>query len=494
MSTIYAILLPAPADLEAWRLAARRMLAAGIPPEQIDWRVAGDDAALFGATPPEHAPSTARVPRAFVDLAAVVIRHRDAVRFALLYRLLWRITHGEPELLRIPTDPDVLRAEGMAKSVRRDAHKMHAFLRFREVAQPDGPRFVAWFEPEHHIEEAEAGFFVRRFAALRFSIVTPRRSIHWDGQDLAFGPGGHRRDVPAEDATEDLWRAYFAAIFNPARLKPAAMRAEMPKKYWRNMPEAADIPRLIAEAPARVREMVARGATPPTPVPQRPRLLAAESGQRAAEARPVPRDAREAALAALRTRVLADASLPLAAATTQAVFGEGPVDAPLMLVGEQPGDEEDLAGRPFVGPAGRLLDTALAEARIDRARLYVTNAVKHFKYAPQGRRRLHQRPDTGDIAHYRPFLLEEIALVRPRLVLAMGVTAGQALTGDARVTLSDLRGATHNLRCGTPMRATVHPAYLLRLPEGEGQRRERAMFVEDLCDAAAYAGISTSGR
>jgi uracil-DNA glycosylase len=494
MSTIYAILLPAPADLDAWRLAARRMLAAGLPPAQIEWRVAGEEPSLFGETPPEHPPSTARVPRAFIDLAAVVIRHRDATRFALLYRLLWRITHGEPELLRIPTDPDVLRAEAMAKSVRRDAHKMHAFLRFREVAQPDGPRFVAWFEPDHHIEEAEAGFFVRRFAALRFSIVTPRRSIHWDGEELAFGPGGHRGDVPAEDATEDLWRAYFAAIFNPARLKPAAMRAEMPKKYWRNMPEAADIPRLIAEAPARVREMVARGATPPTPAPQRPRLLAAESGQRAAEARPAPRDAREAALAALRARLLADATLPLAEAATQAVFGEGPVDAPLMLVGEQPGDEEDLAGRPFVGPAGRLLDAALAEARIDRARLYVTNAVKHFKYAPQGRRRLHQRPDTGDIARYRPFLLEEIALVRPRIVLAMGVTAGQALTGDARVTLSGLRGATHALRCGTPMRATVHPAYLLRLPQGEGQRRERAMFVEDLSDAAAYAGISASGR
>lgn len=288
MTAVFAAILPSAADADAWRAAARRMLAARLPPHRVEWRVAGDAASLFAEAPPpdapEAAPGAARVPRAFLDFARTVIRHRDPARFALLYRILWRLTQEDPHLLRIPTDPDMRRAEAMAKSVRRDAHKMHAFLRFREVATPDGPRFLAWFEPEHHIEEAEAGFFVRRFAALRFSIVTPRRSVHWDGAALAFGPGGSRRDVPAEDALEDLWRAYYAAIFNPARLKPAAMRAEMPKKYWRNMPEAREIPRLMAEAPRRVAEMVARGATPPRATPQRPRLLAAESGQRRAEA------------------------------------------------------------------------------------------------------------------------------------------------------------------------------------------------------------------
>lgn len=280
---LVAIDLPAPADLDAWREAARRMLGAGIPPERIAWRVAGEAASLLDAPPPGAPPAALRVPRGFVECAARVIQHRDPARFDLLYRLLWRIAQGERDILRIATDPDTARAEAMAKAVRRDAHKMHAFLRFREVRRPDGPYFLAWFEPDHHIEEAEAGFFVRRFAALRFSIVTPRRAIHWDGQTLAFGPGGSRCDVPAEDAAEDLWRTYFAAIFNPARLKPAAMRAEMPKKYWANLPEAQDIRRLMAEAPRRVADMIERGGTAPNASPQRARLLAAESGQLRAE-------------------------------------------------------------------------------------------------------------------------------------------------------------------------------------------------------------------
>ena len=283
MTSRFAIELPAPADLDAWRDAARRMLGAGIPPARIAWRVAGEPASLLDQPPPAAAPAALTVPRDFIGLASRVIQHRDGARFDLLYRLLWRIAQGERDLLRIPTDPDTARAEAMAKSVRRDAHKMHAFLRFREVQEPDGPRFLAWFEPDHHIEEAEAGFFLRRFAALRFSIVTPRRSVHWDGTTLAFGPGGSRRDVPPEDATEELWRTYFAAIFNPARLKPAAMRAEMPKKYWANLPEAQDIPRLMAEAPRRVAGMIERGGTAPNARPQRPRLLAAESGQVRAE-------------------------------------------------------------------------------------------------------------------------------------------------------------------------------------------------------------------
>jgi DNA polymerase len=269
-----AIALPGPADFAAWRDAARRLLAAAVPPEAAEWYLEGEAASLFAE--PLPAPTgvpTASVPRAFLALAEVAIRHRDPERFALLYGLLWRLVHETPALLRHATDPAVLRAEAMAKSVRRDAHKMHAFLRFREVATPEGPHHLAWFEPDHHIEQAEAGFFVRRFAALRWTIVTPRVTSHWDGTALRFAPGGQRADLPPDDATAALWDTYFAAIFNPARLKPGAMRAEMPKKYWRNLPEAAAIPRLMAEAPARVAAMVARGGTAPNPRPQQPRHL-----------------------------------------------------------------------------------------------------------------------------------------------------------------------------------------------------------------------------
>jgi DNA polymerase len=241
----------------------------------VTWRLASDPAPLFASPLPPEAADSPRVPRRFLDLASRALLHRDAQRFALCYALLWRVQR-EPGLLSVATDPLVARIEALAKAVRRDAHKMHAFLRFR--ATPDG-RHVAWFEPAHHILRAEAPFFVRRFASLRFTILTPEASAAWDGAALRFGPGATRADAPPEDATAALWNTYFAAIFNPARLKPAAMRAEMPKRFWANLPEAALIPSLIAGAEARAAAMVARGPAAPRVNRQRPRLLAAESWQ-----------------------------------------------------------------------------------------------------------------------------------------------------------------------------------------------------------------------
>ncbi|WP_237216620.1 UdgX family uracil-DNA binding protein [Falsiroseomonas oryziterrae] len=484
-----ATVLPGPADLGAWRSAARGLLGAGVPPEQAEWRVAGDAPGLFaGDAAPPAATSPFHVPRAFVALAEIAIRHRDPERFALLYRVLWRLTHGEPALMQVATDADIVRLEAMAKAVRRDAHKMHAFLRFRQVETEAGVRHVAWFEPEHHIEEAEAGFFVRRFAGLRWSIVTPRRTVHWDGQELRFGPGGRRQDVPPDDAVEPLWRAYYAAIFNPARLKPGAMRAEMPRKYWRNMPETAEIPRLIADAPRRAAEMVARGASLPNPNPQKPRHLPPPSHvEPDMDLLDTAADPKEA-LAALARELAGRNDLPdFARRATQLVFGEGPPGAPLMFVGEQPGDEEDIQGRPFVGPAGRLLDRALAEAEVPRGETYVTNAVKHFKFEPRGKRRLHQSPDAGDIAYYRPFLLREIGIVGPRLLVALGATALRALAGKA-LPVMKTRGTLVEGPEGLPVFTTVHPSFLLRVPDEEAQRREYARFVDDL--RAAHARVA----
>ena len=480
-----AAVLPGPADFAAWRNAARGLLGAGVAPDQAEWRVAGDAPGLFGDDDAPPLRSAAfHVPRAFMELAEIAIRHRDPERFALLYRTLWRVTHGEPALMQVATDPDIVRLTAMAKSVRRDAHKMHAFLRFRQVETEAGLRHLAWFEPDHHIEEAEAGFFVRRFASLRWSIVTPRRSVHWDGQEIAFGPGGRRADVPPDDAVAPLWRAYYAAIFNPARLKPGAMRAEMPRKYWRNMPETAEIPRLLAEAPRRVAEMLSREASAPRQNRQKP---AAPPRVEPDMDLPDAGTDRTAALAALAREIAGRNDLPdFARHATQLVFGEGPPGAALMFVGEQPGDEEDIQGRPFVGPAGRLLDRALAEAGVPREAAYVTNAVKHFKFTPTGKRRLHQSPDAGDIAFYRPFLLREIGLVAPRLLVGMGATALRALTGKV-VPVMKARGTVIPGPEGLPVFATVHPSYLLRIPDEEGQKRAYARFVEDLRAAAASA-------
>jgi uracil-DNA glycosylase family protein len=164
---------------------------------------------------------------------------------------------------------------------------------------------------------------------------------------------------------------------------------------------------------------------------------------------------------------------------TQTVFGEGPSRARLMLVGEQPGDQEDLSGHPFVGPAGKLLDRALAEAGIDRADVYVTNVVKHFKWEPRGKRRIHKKPRAGEIAACRPWLDTEIALVRPQAIVCLGATAAQALLGRAfKVTAS--RGTFIQSALAPLMLATVHPSALLRAPDEDTRRRETERFIDDL--------------
>ena len=172
---------------------------------------------------------------------------------------------------------------------------------------------------------------------------------------------------------------------------------------------------------------------------------------------------------------------PLYKNATQTVFGEGPVGVRLMLVGEQPGDQEDLAGRPFVGPAGKMLDRALIDAGVDRSRVYVTNVVKHFKNEPRGKRRLHKKPNRYEVEVCKAWLDQEIALVRPQLVLAMGVTAASALVGKA-VTLSRLRGqvvAFANAR-GQQGMVTIHPSSILRAPDEAGRRAAYAGLVKDL--------------
>ena len=172
---------------------------------------------------------------------------------------------------------------------------------------------------------------------------------------------------------------------------------------------------------------------------------------------------------------------------TQTVFGEGPKRAPLMLVGEQPGDQEDLAGKPFVGPAGRILDRALEEAGLDRNNVYVTNVVKHFKWEPRGKRRIHKKPNSREIAACRPWLEAELRLVRPKLLVCLGATASQAIFGPSfRVTRD--RGKVLESNLAAKVVATVHPSSLLRQPDEESREREYKLFVKDLRAARKAAG------
>ena len=468
MTGMRTVTLSRPDDFDGWRDAVRGLVAGGVAPGDIVWQVGETPADLFAedAIAPSSAPAFS-VPRAFIDCARSVVLHRDPERFALLHTLLTRIM-TQPGATEDHADPLNIRLDGMARAVRRDIHKMRAFVRFREVNDAEGARFVAWFEPEHHIVRANAGFFVDRYAGMRWTILTPDLSIDWDGAVLREGPGATRADAPAGDPVEALWKAYYGAIFNPARVKIGAMLREMPRKYWKNMPETALIPGLVAGAQGREAGMMAK-------------------------ARGVTGGDVEAAWAALRDEAAGCTRCPLHRGATQAVFGEGPRDAPLMFVGEQPGDQEDLAGRPFVGPAGQVFDRALAAAGVNRQHVYVTNAVKHFKYELRGKRRIHARPNAGEIEACRWWVDQERALIRPRLTVALGATAARALFGRT-MTIARERGRAVPLPDGSGEAwVTVHPSYLLRLPDAAESAAEFAKFVADIRDAARHAEIATSG-
>jgi uracil-DNA glycosylase len=449
---MHHITLDSETDFDGWRKAARALALSNVKPFDVTWRVAGDAPELLEPTAPplEPPPGTFNVPAKFVELAEAAILHRNPERFALLYRLLWRLrTHHD--LFDIATDPDVAEVTAMAKAVRRDEHRMHAFVRFREVGREQKSHFVAWFEPEHHIVELAAPFFARRFADMPWSILTPDVCAHWDGHAVSITPGVAKREAPTADQLEETWRCYYASIFNPARLKVQVMSKEMPRKYWRNLPEASMIKPLK---------------------PPKANDTANEMARKQADD-----------IKTLREEAADCRACPLYKNATQTVFGEGRQTARIMLVGEQPGDKEDLAGKPFVGPAGQMLDRALEEAGIDRRTVYVTNAVKHFKFVPRGKIRLHQKPNTPEIRACRQWYERELAAIKPDLVVAMGATAAQSVFGKI-TPINKNRGRPIDLDDGTRALVTVHPSYLLRLPDADAKAREYQRFVQDLKIAA----------
>jgi DNA polymerase len=257
---------------ESWRDAARGMLAAGVEPNELLWVDDASETPLF-AIEPVIAPNgpVPKVSAAFLDLARTAAAHTDPRRWGLLYRLLWRITRGgESHLLGLPTDPDLRQVQQWGKAVSREIHKMHAFVRFRLIGTDEASgreQFVAWFEPEYRIVRLAAPFFLKRYASMDWSILTPFECAHWDGHSLTFTPGVPRGTAPAEDALDELWRTYYRSVFNPARVKAKARQSEMPKKYWKNLPEAPLIPELLAGSRKRVQTMLETEERPVKPAP-----------------------------------------------------------------------------------------------------------------------------------------------------------------------------------------------------------------------------------
>lgn len=503
-------------DLEGFRRASRALLARQMLPEQIVWS-SGDETTqdLFGAqasvdhdsfhylSPQEFAAAPAvSVPPEFLTLCQAAILHSDPARFGLLYRILWRLAH-EPGLRHDPLDADMMRAQQMAHAVRRDMHKMKAFVRFRSVqddtfnTHPEGgPLHVAWFEPEHHIVEAVAPFFARRFAQMRWAILTPERSVEWlhGGPDapsaknadtesvmagLRFGPGARKEDTPPPDAGEQLWLTYYRNIFNPARLKVKMMQKEMPRKYWKNLPEAEMIHTLVAGAHESSLRMIGR----PGSVPHRRIPITDITPLPVTALSHAPDGKAMMSLSAVRQATEHCRECAIGECATQAVAGEGLVGAQFMLVGEQPGDHEDVRGKPFVGPAGQLLDRALAELGIARDGVFVTNAVKHFKYELRGKRRIHKTPTQREAAACQHWLDDEIRIVKPQLLVALGATAARSLLGRT-VPVMASRGQFFDREDGLKVLVTLHPSALLRLPP-DARDEAWSAWLDDLAHLKA---------
>jgi len=421
------VVLDSETDWDGWRRATRALVLAGIDPANVHWSIGHSSHAL------QEGKGTFNVPKSLIEIASLAIQAREPERFGVLYGLVWRANHGDRPTEQ-SNDPDLRLACRLAHAVRAEAHRMRTHLRFMQIEDSTGERALGWYAPAHYVLEANAQLIARRFPKHAFSIVTPERSAHWDGARLLFGAG--LRNPESDDTLSAWWDAHHAAVLDDAH-------------EGCSIPEAED----LDEVPH----------SPETPSAD-PVVLPLSAD----------RDNLDAAREASTCRRCA-----LFEPATQTVFGEGPAGAQVMFVGEQPGDQEDVIGRPVVGAAGQMLDRAMEEAGIDRRTVYITNAVKHFKFTPRGRRRIHQSPDAEEIAICRFWLDVERVQLRPKLLVLLGGSGARAVLGR-QVTISRERGRPFTAPDGQTVFVTVHPSYLLRIPDASAKAREYRAFVRDL--------------
>jgi probable DNA metabolism protein len=452
-----------------WRDAARGLLAHGIAPESITWAGQGGAADLLvgeavpAAQPvPKSAVPKVSIPRSLMDMLQNAACCRQIDRWAFLYRVLWRWTHGEHDV-QSAADIDGARLHQMVKAVRREEHDMHAYIRFRERAPELGdPRFVAWFEPAHDVLPQVAEHFVSRMGKVTWLIATPDASVMWDGVSLHNTGPLVNSAADLVDSGEALWLTYYRSIFNPARLNAQLMQSHIPSRFWKHLPEGAIVPDMVSNAAMGARrtgQLEAVGSRRGTTIPIAP-----------ADAQ--PERAQPTSLDECRRCELWQHA-------TQAVAGVGPAQARIMVVGEQPGDQEDLQGKPFVGPAGQLLERVFGEAGVERRSIYLTNAVKHFKWEPRGKRRLHKTPAQKEIEACSYWYEKELASVQPDVIVALGSTALKAVLGTNHVTLKDTLGKPIRHQ-GKWVVTVYHPSYVLRVPDQATKDQAFKIMVEGL--------------
>jgi probable DNA metabolism protein len=492
----------------AWRQQALRALSAGWPPSSVTWvedvgRAGGGSNQMmldYSAEPepqsepepqpqPEPvpmpaqaaiapdaaaaaAPAPVRISRELATLLQDAALYRSPQRWAVLYRVLWRWQQGDRAGVSA-ADEDGATLHGMAKAVRRAKHDMQAYVRFHQREGGDGPQYLAWYEPEHDVLAWGAEHFARRMGSTSWCIATPQGAALWDGHDITLSDGPVDADAIratiAADQIEPLWKIYYQSIFNPARLNETALHQRMPVRFWKNLPEGPLIPGMIAQARNGGRRVGQASA-----VGHMSGRQIAVNAEQAQPARAMP------------TTLEACRRCDLWRNATHVVPGQGPDTARVMLVGEQPGDQEDLMGRVFVGPAGQVLDEALQRAGVPRESLFLTNAVKHFKWIARGKRRLHQTPAQREVDACAHWLHEEIARVRPTVIVTLGATALNAVVGR-KVSLQQYRERPQR-RGDAWLVATWHPSYALRVDDAQRREAVIAGLVEAVAQAWQLAG------
>lgn len=459
-----------------WRDAARALIARGVAPECVEWVSGVDDGDLFSsqesalpAVQPITDASALRLPRQLIDMLEDAACFCATDRWSFLYKVIWRWHRGERDVVS-PADADGARLHAMVKAIHREQHDMHAYVRFRERKEEQGaPRFVAWFEPTHDVLPQVARHFARRMGAISWMIATPKATMLWDGDQLHEGPPLLRGAADIDDAGEALWLTYYRSIFNPARVNADLLRSHIPSRFWKNLPEGAIVPAMVSAANNGERRT---GQT--HTVGQRDGATTiAIAPARAQPQREAPTTLDQCRRCALWEHA------------TQAVAGAGPLTpgaARLMLVGEQPGDHEDLQGKPFVGPAGAVLEQALRDAGIARETVYLTNAVKHFKWEPRGKRRLHKTPAQREVAACRHWLEQELNEVGPQVVVALGSTALKSVLDDGSASLAMIID-TPQRHDGRWVVGVYHPSYVLRAPDEATRQAAYQVIVAGLRQA-----------
>ena len=462
-----------------WRAVARELLVHEVAPELVTWNQVGVlDADLFsgapdpapsvdngpaGLTPVKQAPPhLLRIPRALMDMLQSAACCRVPDRWAFLYRVIWRWQQGEHDV-QSPADLDGARLHAMVKAVRREEHDMHAYIRFRERPIDAGPpQFAAWFEPRHDVLPQVAEHFKRRMGGVTWMIGTPEASVMWDGANLHHTGPLMSSAADLDDAGEALWLTYYRSIFNPARVNAQLMQSHIPSRFWKNLPEGAIVPSMVSNA-----ELGARSTGQAQAVGQKSGFTIPIAPADAQPERQQPSKLDECRRCELWQYA------------TQAVGGEGPKKAQIMLVGEQPGDQEDLAGKAFIGPAGKLLDRVFEAAGLARREIYLTNAVKHFKWEPRGKRRLHKTPAQREVEACHYWLDKELASVKPKVIVALGATALKSVLGNGNAKLGESLGKA--IRHEDRWVVTVyHPSYILRVPDEEAKHQAFQVMVDGL--------------